>query len=55
VEVKKLRVKRLGVLYISADEVFRSLEPTEPAFTESTLYALNSSYFESDASSEHIS
>jgi dTDP-glucose 4,6-dehydratase len=41
-------------LHISTDEVFGSLAPTQPAFTERTPYAPNSPYSASKASSDHL-
>lgn len=39
---------------ISTDEVFGSLEPDEPAFSETTPYAPNSPYSASKASADHL-
>ncbi|MES2203867.1 MAG: dTDP-glucose 4,6-dehydratase [Pseudomonadota bacterium] len=39
--------------HISTDEVFGTLSPTDPAFTENTPYAPNSPYSASKASSDH--
>ncbi|MDL2306937.1 dTDP-glucose 4,6-dehydratase [Desulfovibrio sp. OttesenSCG-928-C06] len=41
-------------LHVSTDEVFGSLGPNDPAFTESTPYAPNSPYSASKASSDHF-
>jgi len=41
-------------LHISTDEVYGSLGPEEPAFTETTPYAPNSPYSASKASSDHL-
>jgi dTDP-glucose 4,6-dehydratase len=41
-------------LHISTDEVFGSLSPTDPAFTEATPYSPNSPYSASKASSDHL-
>lgn len=41
-------------LHISTDEVFGSLEKNAPAFTEKSLYAPNSPYSASKASSDHL-
>ncbi len=41
-------------LHISTDEVYGSLKPDEPAFTETTAYAPNSPYSASKASSDHL-
>lgn len=40
--------------HISTDEVYGSLGPTDPAFTESTPYAPNSPYSASKAASDHL-
>jgi dTDP-glucose 4,6-dehydratase len=41
-------------LHVSTDEVYGSLTPTAPAFTEETPYAPNSPYSASKASSDHL-
>ncbi|MGF6599977.1 dTDP-glucose 4,6-dehydratase [Paraburkholderia sp. GAS448] len=41
-------------LHVSTDEVFGSLEPTDPAFNERTPYAPNSPYSASKAASDHF-
>ncbi|CAG4885497.1 dTDP-glucose 4,6-dehydratase [Paraburkholderia gardini] len=41
-------------LHVSTDEVFGSLEPTDPAFNERTPYAPNSPYSASKAASDHL-
>jgi dTDP-glucose 4,6-dehydratase len=41
-------------LHVSTDEVYGSLGPDEPAFTETTAYAPNSPYAASKASSDHL-
>lgn len=41
-------------LHISTDEVYGSLGPTEPAFSETNRYEPNSPYSASKASSDHI-
>lgn len=41
-------------LHVSTDEVYGSLEPQEPAFSESTPYAPNSPYSASKAASDHL-
>jgi dTDP-glucose 4,6-dehydratase len=41
-------------LHISTDEVFGSLSPTDPPFTELTPYSPNSPYSASKASSDHL-
>lgn len=40
--------------HISTDEVFGTLKPNEPAWTETTPYAPNSPYAASKASSDHL-
>lgn len=40
--------------HISTDEVYGSLKPDDPAFTETTPYAPNSPYAASKASSDHL-
>ncbi len=40
--------------HISTDEVFGSLEPGDPAFSETTPYSPNSPYAASKASSDHL-
>ncbi|MBR1120157.1 dTDP-glucose 4,6-dehydratase [Bradyrhizobium lablabi] len=41
-------------LHVSTDEVYGSLGPTDPAFTESTAYRPNSPYAASKAASDHL-
>ncbi len=41
-------------LHVSTDEVYGSLAPADPAFTESTRYAPNSPYSASKAASDHL-
>lgn len=41
-------------LHISTDEVYGSLSPDEPPFTETTAYAPNSPYSASKAGSDHL-
>ena len=41
-------------LHVSTDEVYGSLGPNDPAFTEATAYAPNSPYSASKASSDHL-
>jgi dTDP-glucose 4,6-dehydratase len=41
-------------LHVSTDEVYGSLDATEPAFTEATAYAPNSPYSASKAGSDHL-
>ena len=42
------------VLHVSTDEVYGSLQPSDPAFTETTAYAPNSPYAASKASSDFV-
>jgi len=41
-------------LHVSTDEVYGSLEPNAPAFTETTAFAPNSPYSASKAASDHL-
>ena len=41
-------------LHVSTDEVYGSLGPTDPAFTETTQYTPNSPYAASKAASDHL-
>lgn len=41
-------------LHVSTDEVYGSLDPDDPAFTETTPFAPNSPYSASKASSDHL-
>ena len=41
-------------LHVSTDEVYGSLDPQDPAFTEKTAYAPNSPYSASKAASDHL-
>lgn len=41
-------------LHVSTDEVYGSLKPADPAFTEQTAYAPNSPYSASKAASDHL-
>jgi len=41
-------------LHVSTDEVYGSLGPDDPAFTEATAYAPNSPYAASKAASDHL-
>jgi dTDP-glucose 4,6-dehydratase len=41
-------------LHVSTDEVYGTLSPTEPAFTELTAFAPNSPYAASKAASDHL-
>ena len=46
--------KRFRLLHISTDEVYGSLAPKAPAFTEQHCYAPNSPYSASKAASDHL-
>lgn len=41
-------------LHVSTDEVYGTLRPSDPAFTETTAYAPNSPYSASKAASDHL-
>jgi len=51
---KKLGEGQVRFHHISTDEVFGSLEPGDPAFSETTSYSPNSPYAASKASSDHL-
>jgi len=51
---KKLTAEEVRFHHISTDEVFGSLEPGDPAFSETTPYSPNSPYAASKASSDHL-
>ncbi len=46
--------QRFRFLHVSTDEVYGSLGPSDPAFSESTRYAPNSPYSASKAASDHL-
>jgi dTDP-glucose 4,6-dehydratase len=46
--------KQFRFLHVSTDEVYGSLSPTDPAFTESKQYEPNSPYSASKAASDHL-
>jgi dTDP-glucose 4,6-dehydratase len=46
--------ERFRFLHVSTDEVYGSLRPDEPAFSETTPYAPNSPYSASKAASDHL-
>ncbi len=48
------RGNRARFLHVSTDEVFGSLGPTDPPFSETTPYAPNSPYSASKAGSDHL-
>jgi dTDP-glucose 4,6-dehydratase len=45
---------RFRFLHVSTDEVYGSLAPQDPPFTEDTVYAPNSPYAASKAASDHL-
>jgi dTDP-glucose 4,6-dehydratase len=53
-EEKALPFDRIRFHHVSTDEVFGSLESSDPAFTERTAYAPNSPYSASKAASDHL-
>jgi dTDP-glucose 4,6-dehydratase len=52
--VKKGGVPGFRFLHVSTDEVYGSLEPDDPAFTETTAYDPSSPYSASKAASDHF-
>lgn len=46
--------EKMRFLHVSTDEVYGSLGPDDPAFTETTPYAPNSPYSASKAGSDHL-
>jgi dTDP-glucose 4,6-dehydratase len=48
------RAAAFRFLHVSTDEVYGSLGPTDPAFTETTAYQPNSPYSASKAASDHL-
>ncbi len=46
--------EKFRFLHVSTDEVYGSLAPNDPAFTENTPYAPNSPYSASKAASDHL-
>src|SRR5690348_7213386 len=46
--------ERFRLLHVSTDEVYGSLGPNDPPFSESTRYAPNSPYSASKAASDHL-
>lgn len=52
--LKAERPAHYRFLHVSTDEVFGSLGPDDPAFTEATPYAPNSPYSASKAGSDHL-
>lgn len=52
--LKEEEQRHFRFLHVSTDEVFGSLGPEDPAFTEHTPYAPNSPYAASKAASDHL-
>lgn len=53
-ELSKDEAASFRFLHVSTDEVYGSLRPNDPAFSESTPYAPNSPYAASKAASDHL-
>jgi dTDP-glucose 4,6-dehydratase len=53
-ELSSEEKKQFRFLHVSTDEVYGSLGPDDPAFSETTPYAPNSPYAASKASSDHL-
>jgi len=53
-ELKEPDKNHFRFLHVSTDEVYGSLGPADPAFTETTPYAPNSPYAASKAASDHL-
>jgi dTDP-glucose 4,6-dehydratase len=53
-ELKAEEKSGFRFLHVSTDEVYGSLSPSDPAFSESTRYAPNSPYSASKAASDHL-
>jgi len=53
-QIEELAPDKHRFHHVSTDEVYGSLEPDDPAFTESTAYAPNSPYSASKASSDFL-
>jgi len=51
---KNLPVEQVRFHHVSTDEVFGTLEPNDPPFSETTNYAPNSPYAASKAASDHL-
>jgi dTDP-glucose 4,6-dehydratase len=54
VDLKAPERERFRFLHVSTDEVFGSLGPGDPAFSETTPYSPNSPYSASKAGSDHL-
>lgn len=52
--LKSTKMKNFRFFHISTDEVYGSLEPEDPAFTELTRYDPSSPYSASKAASDHL-
>jgi dTDP-glucose 4,6-dehydratase len=52
--LKPMERERFRFLHVSTDEVYGSLGPQDPAFSETTAYAPNSPYAASKAASDHL-
>ncbi len=52
--LSELEQERFRFIHISTDEVYGSLGPADPAFTETTPYAPNSPYAAAKAGSDHL-
>jgi len=53
-EEARLLSREIRFLHVSTDEVYGSLAPDDPAFTEETPYAPNSPYAASKAAADHL-
>jgi dTDP-glucose 4,6-dehydratase len=53
-ELPDLEKSSFRFLHVSTDEVYGSLSPTDPAFTETNKYEPNSPYSASKAASDHL-
>ncbi len=53
-ELPEVEKKQFRFLHVSTDEVYGSLSPTDPAFTETKPYEPNSPYSASKAASDHL-
>jgi dTDP-glucose 4,6-dehydratase len=52
--LEEAREQKTRFLHVSTDEVYGSLGPSDPAFTEATPFAPNSPYAASKAASDHL-
>jgi dTDP-glucose 4,6-dehydratase len=53
-DLPKSQKQDFRFLHVSTDEVYGSLSPTDPAFTETSTYEPNSPYSASKAASDHL-